>query len=77
MFFSSYLCYKNGGGQLIVVKFLIFNLLFKIIKGAFLIPFIIFLVFVGMPLMFLEYSVGQFTSQGPLTCWTMSPIFRG
>jgi hypothetical protein len=27
--------------------------------------------------MYKELSVGQFTSTGPLTCWTMIPIFRG
>ncbi|CAF0707880.1 unnamed protein product [Brachionus calyciflorus] len=45
--------------------------------GVFLIPYFFFLVLVGIPLVFLELSVGQFTSTGPLTCWRMVPIFRG
>ena len=45
--------------------------------GVFLIPYTIFLVLVGIPLVFLELCVGQFTSTGPLTCWRMVPLFRG
>jgi len=45
--------------------------------GVFLIPYLIFFTFVGLPLVFLELCVGQFTSTGPLTCWRMTPIFRG
>lgn len=45
--------------------------------GVFLIPYFIFLALVGIPLVFLEMSVGQFTSTGPLTCWKMVPLFRG
>ncbi len=46
-------------------------------KGAFLIPFLTFLLLLGIPLVFLELSIGQFTSTGPLTSWSMVPIFRG
>ena len=35
------------------------------------------LVVLGMPLMLLELAVGQFTSQGPVTCWKMAPLFNG
>ncbi len=45
--------------------------------GVFLIPYFVFLSLVGIPIVFLEMSVGQFTSTGPLTCWKMVPIFRG
>ncbi|RNA14741.1 sodium- and chloride-dependent neutral and basic amino acid transporter B(0+) [Brachionus plicatilis] len=45
--------------------------------GVFLIPFFFFLFLVGIPLVFLELGVGQFTSTGPLTCWQMVPLFRG
>jgi solute carrier family 6 amino acid transporter-like protein 5/7/9/14 len=41
----------------------------KFYLGAFLIPFFIFLVLVGIPIMFLELSVGQFASRGPVLSW--------
>ncbi|XP_064631978.1 sodium- and chloride-dependent glycine transporter 1-like [Lineus longissimus] len=45
--------------------------------GAFFIPYIIMLTFVGIPLFFMELSLGQFCSNGPLTCWEFAPIFQG
>ncbi|RNA09092.1 sodium- and chloride-dependent glycine transporter 1-like [Brachionus plicatilis] len=45
--------------------------------GVFFIPYFIFMFLVGIPLVFLELGVGQFTSNGPLTSWKMVPIFRG
>lgn len=45
--------------------------------AVFFIPYVIMLVFVGIPIMFLELSLGQFTSNGPLTCWEMAPFFKG
>ncbi|XP_031423689.1 sodium- and chloride-dependent neutral and basic amino acid transporter B(0+) [Clupea harengus] len=45
--------------------------------GAFLIPYIIMLVVAGIPLFFLESSLGQFTSQGPINVWRVVPILQG
>ncbi|KAJ8297706.1 hypothetical protein KUTeg_024237 [Tegillarca granosa] len=45
--------------------------------GAFLIPYVIFLVLCGMPLFFLETTYGQFASLSPITVWRMSPLFKG
>lgn len=32
---------------------------------------------VGIPIFFLELSLGQFTSSGPATCWKFAQLFRG
>ncbi|KAL5004096.1 hypothetical protein ScPMuIL_017552 [Solemya velum] len=45
--------------------------------GAFFIPYVIMLVFVGLPIFFLELSLGQFSGSGPFTCWKYAPIFTG
>ncbi|KAJ8304359.1 hypothetical protein KUTeg_017942 [Tegillarca granosa] len=45
--------------------------------GAFFIPYAIFLGLVGIPIFILELSLGQFSSQGPFTCWKYAPIFTG
>jgi len=45
--------------------------------AVFFIPYVIMLVIVGIPIMLLELSLGQFTSSGPLTCWECVPIFKG
>ncbi|XP_073431098.1 sodium- and chloride-dependent taurine transporter [Dendrobates tinctorius] len=46
--------------------------------GAFLIPYFIFLFGGGLPVFFLEVVLGQFTSEGGITCWEkICPIFTG
>uniref|UniRef100_A0A3P9HH39 Transporter n=1 Tax=Oryzias latipes TaxID=8090 RepID=A0A3P9HH39_ORYLA len=46
--------------------------------GVFFIPYVVFLVTCGIPLFFLETSLGQFTSQGGITCWRkICPLFEG
>uniref|UniRef100_A0A4W6FHY3 Transporter n=1 Tax=Lates calcarifer TaxID=8187 RepID=A0A4W6FHY3_LATCA len=46
--------------------------------GAFLIPYLIFLFTCGVPVFFLETALGQYTSQGGITCWRkISPLFEG
>ena len=45
--------------------------------GAFLVPYVIFLVLCGMPLFFMEISYGQFASLSPITVWRISPLFKG
>ncbi|CAK8698151.1 sodium- and chloride-dependent neutral and basic amino acid transporter B(0+)-like [Clavelina lepadiformis] len=45
--------------------------------GAFLIPYVIMLVFAGLPIFFLECALGQFSSLGPISAFKFSPILKG
>ncbi|OXA50584.1 Sodium-dependent nutrient amino acid transporter 1 [Folsomia candida] len=45
--------------------------------GAFLIPYLIVLFLIGKPMYFLEMAMGQFSSQGQVKVWKMSPFFKG
>ncbi|XP_046505578.1 sodium- and chloride-dependent taurine transporter-like, partial [Equus quagga] len=45
---------------------------------AFLIPYFIFLFGGGLPVFFLEVIIGQYTSEGGITCWEkICPLFSG
>lgn len=57
------------------LKQFFFRLIF--ISGAFLVPYFICLVVVGLPLFLLELSFGQYASEGPITIWKISPLFQG
>ncbi|VDK20187.1 unnamed protein product [Taenia asiatica] len=52
-------------------------LCFKNGGGAFLIPYVVMLVCLGLPIFFLEFAFGQFASQGPISIWSISPLFKG
>ncbi|XP_055004250.1 sodium- and chloride-dependent GABA transporter 2-like [Boleophthalmus pectinirostris] len=46
--------------------------------GVFFIPYVLFIFTCGIPLFFLETSLGQFTNQGGITCWKkICPLFQG
>ncbi|KAK6173295.1 hypothetical protein SNE40_016772 [Patella caerulea] len=45
--------------------------------GAFLIPYVFFMLVCGMPLFFMEIAYGQFASLSPVTIWSISPLFKG
>lgn len=44
---------------------------------AFLIPYLLLFLLVGMPIILLEIALGQFLGQGSAHSWRASPIFRG
>ncbi|XP_073347738.1 sodium- and chloride-dependent GABA transporter 2-like [Pagrus major] len=53
-------------------------LCFKNGGGVFLIPYVSILLTCGIPLFFLEVSVGQLTGQAGITCWgRICPLFQG
>ncbi|XP_046542277.1 sodium- and chloride-dependent glycine transporter 2-like [Haliotis rubra] len=45
--------------------------------ATFLIPYLIMMLVLGLPIMFLEMALGQFASEGPITVWKVSPAFHG
>ena len=45
--------------------------------GAFLIPYALNIVLTGIPLFFFELSFGQFSSQSPVSIWSVCPLFQG
>ena len=45
--------------------------------GAFLIPYILFLVLCGIPLEFSEMTLGQYTGSGPTGMFSLCPLAKG
>ncbi|CAH1772920.1 unnamed protein product [Owenia fusiformis] len=45
--------------------------------GAFLVPYVIMMILVGIPLTLLELGLGQFCSRGSPAAWNCVPVFRG
>ncbi|BFZ08268.1 hypothetical protein BsWGS_11307 [Bradybaena similaris] len=45
--------------------------------GAFLIPYIVSVIFAGIPMYFMELALGQWLSVGGLTVWKITPIWKG
>ncbi|XP_049832189.1 sodium- and chloride-dependent glycine transporter 1-like [Schistocerca gregaria] len=45
--------------------------------GAFLVPYLLMLLLCGIPLFFMETSIGQFASTGCITMFRICPLFKG
>jgi len=52
------------------------HLAYKNGGGAFLIPYFVSLVFMGVPLFCLEVALGQFASLGPIAVWEVNVLFK-
>lgn len=45
--------------------------------GAFLVPYITFMFFCGIPFCFMEFTLGQFSGLSPVEAFGFAPLFRG
>ena len=59
-----YLAQKNGGGNNLYLPSFFISC-----SGAFLIPYIIALIFLGLPLFILELAIGQRLRKGSIGVW--------
>ena len=46
-------------------------------SGAFLVPYLFFMVIAGMPLFYMELDLGQYNREGAAGVWKICPIFKG
>lgn len=46
-------------------------------SGAFLVPYLFFMVIAGMPLFYMELALGQYNREGAAGVWKICPIFKG
>lgn len=47
------------------------------VSGAFLVPYLFFMVIAGMPLFYMELALGQYNREGAAGVWKICPIFKG
>lgn len=50
---------------------------FLSLTGVFLIPYLLIVVVGGIPIFFLEISLGQFMKAGSINVWNIAPLFKG
>lgn len=65
-------CYSYVFAIDVFFKSYFFNIL-----GAFLIPYFICVFIGGMPIFYLECTVGQFMGVAGLNAWKICPLFQG
>lgn len=48
------------------------------ISGAFLVPYLLMLIFLGLPLFYMELALGQYQKCGAISVWNrICPVFSG
>jgi SNF family Na+-dependent transporter len=52
-------------------------LCYKYGGGSFMVAYLFFLLIVGVPMLMLEVTIGQFMSRGGIEAWNMVPLFKG
>merc|ERR1712141_12983 len=52
-------------------------LCYKYGGGSFMVAYLFFLIIVGVPMLMLEVTIGQFMSRGGIEAWNMVPFFKG
>ncbi|CAD5116218.1 DgyrCDS5133 [Dimorphilus gyrociliatus] len=72
-FFLSGIGYCVGIGNVWRFPYLVY----KNGGGAFLLTYVLILIFCGLPIFYMELILGQFSSLGPLTVWRFCPLFKG
>uniref|UniRef100_A0A8C2B1M2 Solute carrier family 6 member 3 n=1 Tax=Cyprinus carpio TaxID=7962 RepID=A0A8C2B1M2_CYPCA len=48
-----------------------------VVSGAFLVPYLFFMVIAGMPLFYMELALGQYNREGAAGVWKICPLFKG
>jgi solute carrier family 6 serotonin transporter-like protein 4 len=60
------------------IKSILRRISFPFVTGAFLIPYVVMMVFGGLPLFYMELALGQFHRSGCLTLWKrICPALKG
>ncbi len=50
---------------------------FLSVSVAYLVPYSVLWLIVGVPIFLLELALGQFSSQGSISVWRAVPLFQG